>query len=370
MLTKIYRYFSSIGIFVAATIGAGVFALPKTFELGGWLLGLVYLIGLSGILVYSHYIYWLALEKNGNPSLLGLINSELGGWAKKLGFVSIILGLLLTLTAYLVLGGEFLVRIFDLPIHVLILAFWAVCSLPILFDFSRFVFLEVVGVLLITVAILGLFVIAPEGGSFFATESVNWKNLFLPFGPFIAALAGWTAIEPMIKESSQKKTRKHALGILIGGAIIVGVLYFIFSVAITGSSSVVSPDSVSGIDLLPFGAIVLLSVLGLFAVWTSYLPIVLEIKKALYRDLKFSEIVSFIIPVLLPILAVWAGVNDFFKIISFVGGVFLSIEYLLLVFASEKALGLSGWKSALAGLCGIIFVLIAVYEIVYFIIAL
>ena len=52
MIKKIYGYLSSIGIFVAATIGAGVFALPKTFESGGWALGLIYLVSLSGILIY------------------------------------------------------------------------------------------------------------------------------------------------------------------------------------------------------------------------------------------------------------------------------------------------------------------------------
>jgi amino acid permease len=366
VIKKIYGYLNSVGIFVAATIGAGIFALPKTFELGGWALGTLYLVSLSGILIYAHYIYWLALEKRGNPSLLGLVNSELGGWAKQIGFVSIILGLLLTLAAYLVLGGEFLQRILSFPMYAVVLGFWAVCSLPILFNFSRFVLLEVLGSVFMVAVIIYLFVVSPEGGKFFSMDAVNFKNMFLPFGPFIAALAGWTAIEPMIKESGKSKVLKRPLKVLVYGAFVVVVLYFIFSVAISGSSSIVSSDSISGIDLLPVSAVLLLSFLGLFAVWTSYLPIVLEIKKALHRDLKFGEAVSFMVPILLPILGVWAGLNNFFGIISFVGGVFLSIEYVLIIFASEKALGLSGWKSLLAGVCGVVFGLIAVYEITYF----
>lgn len=367
MIKKIYGYLNSIGIFVAATIGAGIFALPKTFELGGWILGTIYLFSLSGILIYAHYIYWLALQKRGNPSLLGLVNSELGGLAKQVGFVSIILGLLLTLTAYLVLGGEFLQRIFDLPAYALVLGFWAICSLPILFNFSRFVLLEVLGSIFMVGVIIYLFVTAPEGGRFFSMEAFNFKNMFLPFGPFIAALAGWTAIEPMIKESIKDNTSKRPLKVLTYGALAVVILYLIFSVAIVGSSSAVSSDSISGIDLLPAAAVLMLSFLGLFAIWTSYLPVVLEIKKALHRDLKFSEAISFMVPILLPILGVWAGLNNFFGIVSFVGGVFLSIEYVLIIFASERALGLQGWKSLLAGICGVVFGLIAVYEIIYFI---
>ena len=367
MIKRISGYFSSIGIFVAATIGAGVFALPKTFELGGWFLGVVYLVSLSGVLAYAHYIYWLALEKRGNPSLLGLVKAELGGWARQVGFVSIILGLLLTLTAYLVLGERFLQNIFDIPPYILILGFWAACSLPILFNFSRFVFLEILGAALMVGAIVYLFVVSPDGGKFFELEAVNIKNIFLPFGPFIAALAGWTAIEPMIKDAAKKRTGVNPIKILGYGALAVAVLYFIFSVAVVGSSSVVSGDSIAGIDLLPSWVILLLSIFGLFAIWTSYLPIVLEIKKALFRDLRFSEVVSFMVPIALPILGVWAGLNNFFEIISFVGGVFLSVEYVLLIFASRRALNLRGWRSIAAGVCGIIFGLIAVYELAVFV---
>lgn len=368
MLRKFYKYVGSVGIFVAATVGAGIFALPKTFELGGWLLGTIYLLSLSGVLIYSHYIYWLALEKRENPSLLGLVSLELGGWARWVGFVSIILGLLLMLVAYLILGGNFMQRFIDAPVNILVLAFWIICSLPILFNFSRFVLLEVLGAGLMFLSVVYLFFVTPEGGNLFSMDAINFKNIFLPFGPFIAALAGWTAVGPMLKEGQKGGVKKHPIKILVYGAGIVALLYFIFAVAISGSSSVISGDSISGIDLLSNGAVILLAILGLFAVWTSYLPVVLEIKKAIHRDLKFSETASFVVPIFLPVLGVWAGLDNFFKIISFVGGVFLSVEYVLIIFASERALNLKGWKSALAGVCGIIFALIAVYELFYFLV--
>ncbi len=362
----IRKYFSSIGILAASTIGAGIFALPKTFEIGGWLVGTVYLLSFSGMLVYVHYIYWLALERSGAQSLLGLVGAELGDWAKKIGFVSILFGLLLTLAAYLVLGADFLGKTTSIPGYLSLFVFWVICSLPILFNFSRFVFLEVLGGILMIAAVIYLFFSAPESGNFFSGELLNTEGILFPFGPFLFALAGWTAIEPMIKETGRNGVKKHPVKILAAGTFLVAAVYFIFSVAIFGSSSFVSGDSITGIDLISGVGVWALVILGLLAVWTSYLPIVLEIKKALHRDLKFSETASFAIPIFLPILVVWAGLANFLTIVSFVGGILLASQYFLLVFASEKALGLKGWKSALAGLCGLVFMLGAVYELVYF----
>lgn len=368
MLKAIRKYFSSVGILVASTIGAGIFALPKTFETGGWLPGIIYLLGFSGVLIYVHYIYWLALEKKGMPSLLGLVDSELGGWAKKIGFVSIILGLLLTLSAYIVLGGNFLQKILPIPSYLAVLFFWILCSLPILFNFSRFVFLEVAGAVAMVISIIYLFLVAPKVGNFFSAPLINLKEILFPFGPFLFALAGWTAIEPLLREAGRGRIQKHPIKILSYGTLIVAFVYLIFSMAIFGSSTFVSGDSLAGIDLISGFGLGLIVFLGLMAIWTSYLPIVLEIKKAIHRDLKFSETASFAVPIFLPILLFWAGLNNFLLIISLVGGVFLAIQYVLVVFASEKALNLQGWKSVLAGICGLVFILGAIYEIVYFLI--
>ncbi len=362
----IRKYFSSIGILVASTIGAGIFALPKTFEIGGWFVGMVYLLSFSGILIYSHYIYWLALEKSGAQSLLGLVGAELGGWAKKAGFISILFGLLLTLSAYLVLGADFLGEVVLIPKHLSLFIFWIICSLPVLFNFSRFVFLEVFGGVLMVAAVVYLFFSAPESGNFFSGELFNAEDILFPFGPILFALAGWTAIEPMVKEAGRDGVKKHPVKILATGTFLVAAVYFIFSVAIFGSSTFVSGDSLGGIDLISGFGVWALVILGLLAIWTSYLPIVLEIKKAVHRDLKFSETASFAIPIFLPILIVWAGLTNFLTMVSFVGGILLASQYFLLVFASEKALELKGWKSALAGLCGLVFILGAVYELVYF----
>lgn len=365
-MKSIRKYFGSIGILVASTIGAGVFALPKTFEIGGWLIGTIYLLAFSGILIYVHYIYWLALERSGERSLLGLVGAELGGWAKKIGFVSILFGLLLTLAAYLVLGADFLQKVLPIQAYLSLFIFWIACSLPVLFNFSRFVILEVIGVVLIIVAIIYLFIFAPERGNFLSADLVNLQNIVFPFGPFLFALAGWTAVRPMIKEAGQDGAKRHPAKILIIGTLFIAFIYFIFSIAIFGSSSFVSGDSIGGIDLISKFGVWTLVILGLLAVWTSYLPIVLEIKRAIHHDLKFSETASFMIPIFLPILVVWAGLSNFLTIVSFVGGVLLSSQYVLLIFASEKALGLQGWKSAIAGLCGIIFAFGAIYELVYF----
>lgn len=71
------------GLAAAATIGAGVFALPYVFLAAGWFTGLFYLLIFSAIVVSAHALYFRVLEKvKERNRLLGLSRGYLG----RLGF--------------------------------------------------------------------------------------------------------------------------------------------------------------------------------------------------------------------------------------------------------------------------------------------
>ena len=96
-------------IIAAATVGDGVFALPFVFSQAGWLLCLIYIAILGAIVVAAHTVYFKTLQQEGEKErLLGLARRYLGDGGFWVGFVAIVVGLLLTLVAYLILGSEFI----------------------------------------------------------------------------------------------------------------------------------------------------------------------------------------------------------------------------------------------------------------------
>src|SRR5258708_3740553 len=96
-------------IVAAATVGDGGFALPFVFYQAGWLVGVAYLVVLSAFVITAHVVYLKTLEKVGEKErLLGLSKIYLGSGGFWIGFFAIVLGLLLTLVAYLILGTQFI----------------------------------------------------------------------------------------------------------------------------------------------------------------------------------------------------------------------------------------------------------------------
>src|SRR5258708_2304029 len=103
------QFFEIAGIVAAATVGDGVFALPFVFYNAGWELSLFYLALLAFFVSTAHVVYLKALEAEGEKNrLLGLARKYFGQTGFWIGFLAIVVGLLLTLVAYLILGMQFI----------------------------------------------------------------------------------------------------------------------------------------------------------------------------------------------------------------------------------------------------------------------
>ncbi|MEK7212196.1 MAG: hypothetical protein AAB686_00785 [Patescibacteria group bacterium] len=352
------------GLMAATTIGAGLFSLPYVLYKSGWVVSLLYLVLAVGAIVFAHSLYLRTLEGNGGGKhLLGLATEYFGGFGRGFGLLVIVGGLTLALVIYLVLVGEFSEMLFVGSRNLGLVLFWLAGSLPIIFS-RRTISSELVGAVLMTAIILLVF------AGFFGSSALNlpvadFKNIFLPFGPLLFALAGWTAIEPIFDYKKQAGYNRASVAMGVG-TIFAAVLYTLFVLGILGSAGSITPDTVGGLSNWAGWKFVLLIILGLFAVWTSYVPIGLEIKNALEKDLSWAKTWSGALVLFLPLALVFLGLRDFIKIVGLAGGVFLGLEYLLILMVSQKALNLRGAKMFLVWLLGIIFLLGAVYEVYYF----
>jgi amino acid permease len=178
--------FEQGSILAATTIGAGIFSLPYLFEKSGWGTGLIYLIVLGVALAISHLIYWESLEHAHEAHLLGMVRRHLGRFSFVSGAVSIVGGLLFALTAYLILGAQFLLLIFpSLQWGVATLLFFALSVIPFFVNLKRFLKIEFWGALLLA-AIFGVVFFLGLGGNRLAEVPLFVsENFFHPFYSFI-----------------------------------------------------------------------------------------------------------------------------------------------------------------------------------------
>jgi len=371
-------------LLAATTIGAGIFSLPYLFKEAGWLTGVFYLVILSGVLISVHYLYWQILAKlKEKQRLLGLTGKYLGRTVFYLGFFVIIGGLLLTLVVYLILIGNFVRLVFPgVSFAQGILVFWFLASLPLVLKLRRLVGFEFLGTVLMAAIIVLVFGSSWQSIGSKGFPAIDLRNFFLPFGAILFSLAGWTAIEPVFewqkKSESGTPDRHSALSILSFGTLIPAFLYVVFATGILGSAREVTPDTISGLTNWPLWQVAIMGWLGIIAIWTSYAPIAVEIKNSLEKDLRWPACVaeatsarlrpaglSLYIVLFLPLILIALGLRNFLSIIGLAGGVFLGLQYLLIILVGKKVLDLSRRKNFLLNMLAALFVLGAIFEIYY-----
>jgi len=357
-------------IVAAATVGDGIFALPYVFYHSGWLVCLFYLVALGAVVVMAHTVYLKTLEKVGEKErLLGLSKLYLGDGGFWVGFLAIVVGLLLTLVAYLILGMQFIKLAFPaVPPLDAFLVFWIFLSIPVFIADKYVVDLELLGIVCTSAIILLIFGTAWPHVVFSGIPAIGTGNLFLPFGAILFSLAGWTSIEPAYESRKRSGFRGQAWKALALGTGFAAVLYAMFAAGILGSASIISPDTASGLTSWPFWKRELLALMGLVAVATVYLPISREIKNSLERDLGWRGIYARLIIVFLPPLFILLGLNNFLLVVGLVGGLFLSLQYILIISVGRRALSLSHAAKFVLDLAVAAFVIASAYQIYTFIV--
>jgi Tryptophan/tyrosine permease family len=359
-----------ITVVAAATIGSGVFALPYIIQEAGWLLSLGYFIAIIAVVSLAHTLYLRTLTaENEKERLLGLAKKYFGAPGFWVGFLSIVVGLLLSFVAYLVLGTEFIqILIPGISSEVALIIFWLVLVVLVFKSEGRVTGFEVAGIALISCAIIFIFILGRPLHAFINTPFINPKYIFLPFGAVLFSLAGWTSVEQVyeIKKRTKEKTNNFILFAL--GTALAGVLYWLFALGILGATPRATVDTISGVMAWPFWKKDILAAIGLLAMGVVSIPLAREIRGALEKDLGWNSFVSRLIIVGLPLMVILSGFNDFLIIIGLAGGVFISTQYLFIIAVGRRTLQLSAREKTMLDILVAIFACAAIYEIVMFIV--
>lgn len=356
--------FLAAGTIAGTTIGAGIFALPYLLSVAGLIPTIGFGIGLSAVVIYAHTLYWRVLrEAPSDTHLLELARDHLGPVAARGTYVATILGLALTVTAYLVLGTTFVESLTGMAHAYATLLFWALCSIPLAFRLRRFIRAELFMTAIMCVLIILLVLTVPIRLSAFPL--ISWEHLLLPFGPLLFALAGWTAVEPAL--AAVRRERGHRIPTLALGTVSVAFLYLLFALAFGSAGHPVTPDTLSGVLHLPQWQVGALLIVGLLAILTSYLPMNLALKNAMRQGLGWKRPQAFTVALFLPYFLVLAGFNSFLTGIELVGGVFLAAQYVAILQVSRKALHLKGAHLIAVNLLSTLFVLAALLHVLSFV---
>ncbi len=258
-----------LGILVAATVGAGIFALPEIFLRVGFARAAAYLIFAGLAIAYLQYRYWRVVEKEG-MGLLGLVRKFFGRRVHALASWAVVGGLLSALVAYLALTKQF-AEVFGFESGVWgALVLWFFATLLAFSSLRRFAVAQTAAAALTFVSVFIVFFAATHPGVILGITPTIPSDFAVPVGVALFALAGWTAILPMaeIHRASEKKGKHVPKGVIFGGIAVVLIIYFGFVAGVLGNRPADAPlGSAFGFGL-PGWEIIWLAIVGTLEVAT------------------------------------------------------------------------------------------------------
>ena len=372
-LQKILKYYVyPIATLSGSIIGVGFLALPYiTLKVGIWPM-LFYVIAITGLLVFLHVIFAkISLKTPDHKRWPGFVGYYLGSWAKALTIVIIILGSFGVLLAYIIIGGQFLQTMLGpllgeaaalytvvyfiagaFIIHFGVktisrVEFWALCALLI-----------ALAIVLVSTAShikLGNIINIPM--------STDWKMLFLPYGALLFSLWG-SGLIPEVEEMLVGKKRLLKKVVIIA-TLIPAIIYTIFIFLVLGiSGNQTTSSALVGLgDFVAYPLFLVAIFIGLISTFTAFITQGLFLKKTFVYDMGVGEFPAWVFTCFPPLILFFLGMDLFIPLISFVGGVFLSINGIFILLMYRKI----GGKKIIAYPLVIIFILAAVYEIIYFV---
>lgn len=334
---------SSLGLMIGVIIGAGMFALPYAVMKAGLFWGVFHLVLTFFIITTIHILYSVVIASTpGKHRLPGYARIHLGPWAERLSFLSAFGGFYGALLVYGILGGIFLSRLLPFggwSTGMFTFLFFAGGALVLLFNlrhvgeinfFLTFVLIAVIGVfavLLLPYVELSHFRIIPE--------KTAW---FLPYGVFLFAFAGASAV-PDAAEAfyrGNKAPNGRFRRVLVLSTFISLLVYVVFITSVIGvSGQATSPDAISGLENFLGGRAILVgSLIGFLAVFTSFLALGLDLKNMFRYDMGWRTEFAWCAVVSVPILLFLAGVNDFVRVIGFVGAGAVGVDGIIILLSA------------------------------------
>ncbi len=333
------KFWAGTFTLTGTVIGAGILGLPYVFAKSGFLIGLMWLVILLGVMMFTKLCLGeVCLRTRKRHQLPGYAERYLGKWGKRLMFFALMFGIYSALLAYLIGEGESLSQLFTGSLNYSIyfaIGFWIIMTLLLSKGIKELKRIETYGVIVIILLVIGIGVYFLPSISLDNLKPVSFSNMFLPFGIVLFSLLGFTSI-PEVRVEMDKQEKKIKKAIMLG-SLIPALLYILFCLVFVG----VLGSGVPQVATLSLGRVV--TILGIFTMLTSYFVLSFSLKDSFTYDLNVRHMYSgffvSVLPLVLYLLVYFFKLAGFVTILGLagvIGGGLTGILSLLMLKKAKK----------------------------------
>ena len=217
------NFWFAVATLVGSTVGVGVFGMPLVFAKAGIIPGILFLIGLTVVVVIVNLLFGeVVLRTQDIHALSGYANKYLDRISKKVLYFAYILGIYGALLSYIIISGVFASNF--LPINfnsgqVIWSSLFFIIAAIIVFrgikTVSRFDFFMLLFLVVIVATLASLGIGRIDLSNYILLTREFW---FLPFGVTLFALSGLSAV-PLLRQAIGERGYKVKKAILFGTLI-------------------------------------------------------------------------------------------------------------------------------------------------------
>lgn len=359
-------HLKSIGMLVGMIFGAGVFALPYATAKAGIFWGTFHFLLALTLMIFLHFWYGeVAYYTKGKHRFTGYAEILLGKKMKWAGFLITIFTNYGALLVYGLLGGIFLSNILPLSAFNLSLLIFLGGGILILAHFTKvaslnfYLMVALLGLVLI-LAFLAFPYIKIDNFAVFVFSPSIFADWFLPYGIWLFALAGFAAV-PEVRDIFYGVSIRNFKKVILISLFLCAIFYAIFVLTVLGvSGKNVSEDALSAlIKVMGRPAILIGSLLGFFAIFTSFIALGADLKNIFRYDFNFPASLAWLCVAVPPVILFLSGAKDFIKILGIIGAVGLGLIGILIVLMRKQLARQRGESSRFRFLLWLIGVLTA-----------
>ncbi|MFH1611538.1 MAG: aromatic amino acid transport family protein [Patescibacteria group bacterium] len=342
MTSKSQAFIKSVQSLIGTVIGVGIFGLPYVFSQAGYLIGIAYLIilGFVSYILVSSYGQ-ITCQSNKHHRISKSVEEFLGTFWGRVASVALFCSNWGAMLAYIIIGGEFLHALLSPMLHFPVvyfqIIFFAVSAFILIGGLSFVSRMEVVSVLILLILLMVIMLGSTPYIDLSNLTIFNSSLAFLPFGVVFFSFGGLGTV-PEMRDILGR--HKQLLGKAIAlGLGIVAVVYVLFSGVIVGVTGVgTTQEAILGLgDVVGNWAIIVGSLIGLFAVFTSFIILGVQVMDTAIYDYKARYFSGWAWAIIVPFLLFIIGARDFISVIGFTGGVFGVVIGLLVIAMYKKA---------------------------------
>ncbi len=370
------NYLLAVATLMGTIIGVGLFTIPYVINRAGIIPLFVYMLVLATIQYYLHLLFAeVVLSTKTKHRLAGFAGKYLNQKSKLATFLIDVIGAYGSILAYIIVGGVFLSQLlspyFGGSVFLYSTILFVFVSLIAFFDIKFIAGTELV---LTSFLVLAIGLIAWRGFGHIQLANyhlIEWRNIFLPYGPIFFAVGGGAAIPEVCRLLSFEKDKIKSA--ILWGTFIPAALMLVFVTVVLGVTGAnTSVDTLAGLSsVLNNGLITFSLIFGLLAIITSYVVIVQATEETYQWDLKVNNKAAWFLAGFVPYFLFLIGWDNLIKVVSFTGAITGGLSGIILIWLVFKVKARPEKTSVIknkltkpiAYLLSLLFVLGLIYEV-------